>query len=311
MAIVEPNVDTSHDEPDHFGKVIDTSGEFDIIECTRCGFRHASPLPSTDDLNATYTEDYYTEEKPDYLAHAAEDAEWAQLSYDDRLHKTEQLLGYKGRLLDIGSGPGFFLERAATTGWDAQGIEPSRQASSFAQTRGLNVTNAFFDATSATELGTFDTIVMTNMLEHVPDPIELVRLAFTCLEPGGIICVTAPNDYNGFQNSLRANGTRPWWLAAPHHLNYFDFDSLERLMVRSGGLLKGRMTSFPMEMFALLGDDYIADPTIGRGLHNKRKHFDQTMTPAIRESLYSSLATSGLGREAIVFAQKPARAHGS
>ena len=303
--VADNEVDTSHIEPDHFGKVIDISGGHDIIECSRCGFRHASPLPTAEELEATYAEDYYTEEKPDYLVHAAEDAEWAQLSYDDRLNKLHSLLGYKGRLLDIGSGPGFFLERAASTGWDAQGIEPSCQASQFAKERGLTVTNEFFGPETASKLGQFDAIVMTNMLEHVPAPIELVEQAFELLCPGGVVCVTVPNDYSGFQTSLREGGTRPWWLAAPHHLNYFDFDSLERLLTRVGGLLRGRMTSFPMEMFALLGDDYIAEPEIGRGLHNKRKHFDQALNPAIRESFYASLSTSGLGREAIVFAQKP------
>ncbi len=298
-----------HNDSGHSGPVIDTSNGFDIIECAQCGFRHASPLPTAEELEATYSEEYYSEEKPDYLAHAAEDAEWAQLAYDDRLNKIEQLLGNppsknKGRLLDIGSGPGFFLERAATTGWDASGIEPSQQASSFAKGRGLKVTNDFFNAETAADLGTFDAVVMTNMLEHVPAPIELVELAFAALRPGGVICITVPNDYNGFQTSLRAKGTKPWWLAAPHHLNYFSFDTLEALITRTGGLLRGRLSSFPMEMFALLGDDYIANPELGRGLHNKRKAFDQALDPAIRESLYASLATSGLGREAIVFAQK-------
>ena len=300
-------VDPQAAEPEHSGEVIDTSSGFDIIECTRCQFRHAMPLPSLAEMTAIYTEEYYSEVKPDYLSHATEDAHWAQLSYDDRLNEIEALLGRKGRLLDIGSGPGFFLQRATETGWDAQGIEPSRQASRFSQDLGLTVTHAFFDSDSAESLGCFDAVVMTNILEQVANPIELVGQAFGVLNPGGVICVTVPNDYNGFQFSLRAAGTRPWWLAAPHHLNYFSFDSLERLLEWVGGELKGRMTSFPMEMFALLGDDYIALPEIGRGLHNKRKQFDQTLDSATRASFYGSLAASGLGREAIVLAQKPSR----
>ncbi len=298
-----------HETPEHRGPVIDHVNGYDVIECEVCGYIHAMPLPTADDLNATYAEEYYSDEKPDYLAHASEDAAWAALGYADRVTRLEEILGRKGRLLDIGSGPGFFLKFAAENGWDVKGIEPSRQAAEFASGMGLDITNEFFSGETAPQLGKFDAVTMTNMLEHVPDPIGLVQLASSALRPGGAICITVPNDYNGFQNALRDHaGVAPWWIAPPHHLNYFGFDSLERLMTRCEFILCGRHTSFPMEMFALQGDVYMGDAKLGRLLHKKRKVFDETIgqTPQTRRAFYHSLSQAGLGREAIVFGQKGA-----
>lgn len=291
----------------HDGPVIDTANGFEIIECASCGFRHVTPLPSPAELEATYAQEYYTHEKPDYFAHASEDQSWAALGYADRLTKLKSILGTKGTLLDIGSGPGFFLKAAEDKGWRVKGIEPSRAAAAFAQGMGLDITNAFFDERMAPSLGTFDAVVMTNMLEHVPDPAGLVALAHGVLKPFGAICITVPNDYNGFQEALRHGaGVAPWWLAPPHHLNYFGFDALERLLIRCGFQLRGRFTSFPMEMFALQGDIYMGNGELGRALHNKRKVFDETLASneKTRAAFYGALAQAGFGREAIVFAQK-------
>ena len=120
----------------HCGRAVARRETHTIIECENCGFKHALPLPEARDLERAYREDYYAREKPTFLAHAGEDQAWAQLAQADRLEIFEALLPPdRRRLLDIGCGPGFFLETAIKRGWLAQGIEPSRQAAEHA--RGL------------------------------------------------------------------------------------------------------------------------------------------------------------------------------
>ena len=91
-------------------------------------------------------------------------------------------------------------------------------------------------------------------------------------------------------------GHAPWWIAPPHHLNYFDFDSLEALLVRLGLRPVERLTSFPMEAFLLMGDDYVADPALGRACHAKRMNFDLAFEAAgigeVRRRLYGALAAA-------------------
>ncbi len=63
-----------------------------------------------------------------------------------------------------------------------------------------------------------------------------------------------------------------------------------------------------MELFLLMGDNYIGDSALGRQLHGKRKQVELTLAhyaPEARAALYSALASVGLGRLAIVYAQKP------
>jgi hypothetical protein len=107
---------------------------------------------------------------------------------------------------------------------------------------------------------------------------------------------------------VRAAGSAPWWLAPPHHLNYFDFDSLSGLLERLGLEVMEAMTSFPMELFLLMGENYVGNDALGRECHTRRKRFDLSLEKAglghVRRKLYGALAKAGLGREAIIVARK-------
>lgn len=294
---------------DHRGKTRTHVGGYDVIACETCGFSHVLPLPTAAQMAQTYRDSYYVNEKPTYLTEASDDQKWAALMHSDRLALFETILGTnRRRLLDIGSGPGFFLKTAQDRGWQAQGIEPSRQAAEFARSLGVPVVEGFFDAENAKKLGLFDVVHLNNVLEHIADPTGLLRLAKTCIAPGGLICVNVPNDFTPLQEAAcRKAALPPWWIAPPHHLNYFDFDSLEALLARLGFALRARTTSFPMEMFLLMGDTYVGNPALGRACHGKRMTFDLALEDAgqgaTRRAFYAALAAAGIGREVVVIAQ--------
>jgi SAM-dependent methyltransferase len=293
----------------HNGPRITHAKNHDIIECFECGFKHALPLPDPATLEREYRENYYADEKPTFIAHAGEDQTWFELAQNDRLEIFEKLLPPSRRsLLDIGCGPGFFLKTAMTRGWDAHGFEPSRQAAAHAQSLGATITEGFFGKETA--IGKFDAVNLTNVLEHVPDPVAILKAAMTLLDSGGILCAGVPNDFSPFQIAARsAMNTGDWWVAPPHHLNYFDFDSLDALLTRLGLKVAERTTSFPMEAFAMMGENYTSDPALGRACHNKRKKFDFAFEAAglkeTRRDFYRALAKLGIGREAVVIAVKP------
>jgi len=301
---------TDHVGHDHDGPLITRVAGYDVIACAVCGFRHVLPLPEPEALERAYRDAYYSEEKPTFLAHAGEDQEWAELSQRDRLETFERLLPVRQRrLLDIGAGPGFFLQTAAARGWQVLGIEPSRQAAAHARSLGLDIVEGFFNAGIASELNGFDVVHLNNVLEHVPNPLEVVTLARDLLSAGGLLCLNVPNDYTPFQVSARASLELPeWWVAPPHHLNYFDFDSLSHLVTRLGFEVRERSTSFPMELFLLMGLDYTKDGELGRACHSQRKRFDLALESAgfkeTRRKFYRALADAGLGREAVIIAVK-------
>jgi 2-polyprenyl-3-methyl-5-hydroxy-6-metoxy-1,4-benzoquinol methylase len=296
---------------DHEGPLVTKLKTHEVIACRVCGFRHVVPLPDPSELESAYREKYYTEEKPTFLAHAAEDADWGEIAARDRLEGFERLLPAERRhLLDIGSGPGFFLKTAQARGWRVLGIEPSRQAAAHARTLGVQVVEGFFNAETAAGLGQYDVVHLNNVLEHVPNALEIVCLARDLLSPGGLLCLNVPNDFSSFQTAAQKTlDLKEWWVAPPHHLNYFDFDSLTDLLPRLGLPLAERTTTFPMELFLLMGMNYTADSALGRSCHAQRKRFDLALEQSgfieTRRSFYRALAAAGLGREIVIIAKKP------
>ena len=294
----------------HAGAVLDRVGDFRVLECGPCGFRHVVPLPGEEELREVYRHDYYAREKPLYLERSREDEPWWRVVHRERLETCEALLGPgRRRALDVGSGPGAFLAAGRERGWDVLGIEPSRQAAAYARGRGLPVVEDFLSASLARELGRFDAVHLNDVLEHLPDPRGHLGLCRELLDPGGVLCVAVPNDYSPFQDVLRrAAGFAPWWVAPPHHLNYFDFDSLARLLERAGFEVVHREASFPIDLFLLMGEDYVGDDARGRACHGRRRLFEERLEAAgagpLKRALYAKLAELGLGRHAVLYGRR-------
>jgi len=288
----------------HVGSVLDSADGYDVIECISCGFKHIIPVPTIGELADIYREEYYSTEKPLYFEQSKEDMDWWNLVYSDLYDVFEKdLPPGQRRILDVGSGPGFFLLYGKQRGWQTKGIEPSKQAAAFSRDLGLDIFEAFLDKELAKELGSFDVIHMREVLEHVPDPPEMLELAHHLLNPGGLLCVIVPNDYNPFQFALRAAcDFQPWWVGPPHHINYFNFDSLSRLFSKSGFEVILKEATFPIDMFLLMGDDYVGNDELGRECHSKRKTFESNLAQAglsdLKRKTYQAFASLGIGREA-------------
>lgn len=287
----------------HCGVVVECKNGYQIIDCTHCGFKHIIPIPSDKELKRIYLQEYYTTEKPHYIERNLEDQEWWKTVYDGRLRAFESLLADSSRdILDIGCGPGFFLQRASEQGWRGCGVEPSIKAVEFARNLGLEVRHAFLTESLAGELGTFDVVYMNEVLEHVSSPIQILRIALGMLKPGGLLCLIVPNDYNPIQEALRSVCNFPsWWVAPPHHINYFDTKSIENLADRAGMKILKKEATFPIDLFLIMGDNYIGNDQLGRLCHTKRKTLEINLEKAglreLRHQLYRSFAEVGIGRE--------------
>ena len=296
---------------DHIGVVIESVSGFDVIDCEKCGFKHIVPIPGTEELTEVYKEDYYTTEKPLYLERAKEDLDWWKLVNSERYELFERhLKAGRRRLLEVGSGPGFFLQIGKERGWETLGIEPSEKAADHARGLGLDIVCDFLTDECAKGLGTFDVVYMHEVLEHIPDPEAMLYRAFSLLAPGGLCLVVVPNDYNPFQAALRSTmGFEPWWVAPPHHINYFNSTSLAELLKRTGFDIAHLETTFPIDIFLLMGDNYVGDDSLGRECHKRRMNFELNMERSglsnLKRSIYKSFGELGIGREIVLLAKRP------
>jgi SAM-dependent methyltransferase len=99
-----------------------------------------------------------------------------------------------GRLLDVGTGCGFFLVAAQKRGWEAKGIEPSMQSVEVAQREyGLDVFNGTLREYNGK--GQFDVITFNNVLEHSAEPWKELDRARNLLKSGGFIFIRFPNGF--------------------------------------------------------------------------------------------------------------------
>ena len=299
---------------DHEGPLVTRRDGLDIIACKSCGFRHAVPLPDPETLEKLCRERHQAGGLTARLNHTGGELEWAEMAQSDRLDVLDSLLANDGpktpkRFLDVGSGSGTFLKTARERGWSVLGIDPSHQACVHARSLGLDVMEGFFNAETLRHLGRFDVMHLNNLLEHVPNPQDTIGLAYESLNSGGVLCLNAPNEYPPFQEAARVSPHgAPWGNSPLRHLNYFDFESLSRLVSRAGFAVRERMTSFPTELFLLMGIDYAqnlgaeteglephtvpASPIHASGFHETRRAF------------YHALAQAGMGREAVIIAVK-------
>ncbi len=299
-------------DPVHGGRTLGEKDGYAILDCAPCGFIHLSPLPSEHDLLRIYRDEYFSTEKPDFTERVREDEEWWKIVHDERLGFMESALGGgPGRVLDIGCGPGFFLRRAAARGWEGLGVEPSSMAAEEAAAQGVRVRKGFFDGGAMKREGlSFDAVHLSEVLEHVREPLKVLGGAFSLLEPGGIACVVVPNDFSPVQEVLRDRlGYDDYWVAAPHHINYFSFDSLGSLMKRAGFSLVRTEATFPMDFFLLMGERYVGDDALGRRCHHMRTRLDIMLSDprlrAFKRDMYALMARRGIGREAVIFGRKP------
>jgi|SRR5579863_1572933 len=106
------------------------------------------------------------------------------------------------RVLDVGCGNGSLVAiPLARRGFDVTGTDLHEPSIQNAKKLAGAVPNARFivGSVSALELPAFDVAILSEVLEHVPDPKGLLLATLRCLKPDGIVVVTVPNGYGEFE----------------------------------------------------------------------------------------------------------------
>jgi 2-polyprenyl-3-methyl-5-hydroxy-6-metoxy-1,4-benzoquinol methylase len=142
----------------------------------------------------------------------------------------EALLKYKkgGRLLDVGAASGILLEQAGKLGFDGEGVEPSRSLAKSAQDAGFKVHLGIFPHPAIK--GSYDVITLIDVIEHVPNPIQLLKDIAAHLKPDGVGVLTTPD-----VQSLVARILGPrWWHFRVAHIGYFSRETMKRALAAAG-----------------------------------------------------------------------------
>lgn len=288
---------------------------YELIENEKFGFSRLEPIPSADTLSSFYQSEY-----PELLENgelaadvsrlledsgaAEREREWRRLTwYADYLHIVEQELPDCRGVLDVGAGTGEFLLFAEKQNYDAVGIEPSGRIGDVARDKGLEIHETTVETFVESHDTEFDLVTMFNVLEHVPNPGEVLDACRDLLTEDGMLILKVPNEFNPFQRAAQAAlGLDRWWITVPTHIFYFDFDSLAALLTNHGFNIHARFADFPMSQFLLMGHNYVTDDDIGGDCHERRVRFELAIDDEVRREFYTRLADVGLGRNCTLFA---------
>jgi SAM-dependent methyltransferase len=138
--------------------------------------------------------------------------------------------GDNRRLLDVGCGNGAFLQFVANLGWMAEGIDSDAAAVAVARAAGCNVVHGSLDDLQSRK-GSYRHVTLSHVIEHVHDPLKLLRQCFELLSPGGRLWLQTPN-----LQSLGHDVFGAAWrgLEPPRHLVMFDRRSLTAALAGAG-----------------------------------------------------------------------------
>ena len=197
---------------------------FEIVRCEACGAVVTWPIPPLEQLDRYYPQSYYR--KSGGRRFPAIVGFLQRRSYSSRARAVERELGgRKGRVIDVGCGPGWLLREFDARGWEAMGTELSSAAASFAREElKLDVESRELSALKLPD-GHFDAVTLWHVLEHIPEPAALLREIGRILKPGGVLLVGVPNWGGAGGRLSRSKGFQ---LDVPRHVNHFTARRLKR-----------------------------------------------------------------------------------
>lgn len=146
--------------------------------------------------------------------------------YRARLIKKRVLNGKCESVLEIGSGVGLIGSylRKHNSKIKYTGIEIDKEAFDKSQSLNLNTMNGDFSTMDKVE-GTFDVVMLWEVIEHLQDLQRFIELAYKKLNKGGKIILSTPN-YNKIYNYPNREKDQIFQEFPPIHINFFTKENI-------------------------------------------------------------------------------------
>jgi len=186
-----------------------------VSQCQICSHKQLFPISTKQELKEFYDKDMQLK-----LGKFSIEQVHKQSLID--VERRSKIVPKKGKIMDIGSGYGTFLEKMKN--YDITGVEPSIKRRQIAKVKILK---------NLPKHGKYDTICMFHVLEHLNYPIEYLSNLKPLLNKSGVLIIEVPNS-DDIQLKKEKYSKQFWQLA---HLHYFNPSTL-RLTLKSAGFSK-------------------------------------------------------------------------
>jgi SAM-dependent methyltransferase len=215
---------------------------YPFSRCASCGSVFVVPRPTPEYLEAYYsgaTSSHAvalgtTSDVGGYKKVLADEAAFPNSSVDsERVARNCRELSRGSRFLDVGAGYGFFSRSALKHGFQVTAIEPTEMCRKvYKLMNGFGpLSGMLSDNFVCKHAGSFDVVLMSQVLEHIADLESTLTIFSTLLSSDGIVAIAVPH----FGSWLsRIQGERDMFFIPPEHLNHFTKAGLASLFQRHG-----------------------------------------------------------------------------
>jgi 2-polyprenyl-3-methyl-5-hydroxy-6-metoxy-1,4-benzoquinol methylase len=208
-------------------------GCFEVVRCSGCSLVYVTPRLKAEYLTDVYDKDYWKSPSPKDRGYA--DYVGAQSlylrTYEKRFRLVRRFAPEPGRALDVGCAAGFFLKVMSDRGWQVAGVELSPEIARHAhEVYGLDAIHTGVLETAPFDPASFDLVTCWDVVEHVPDPVGLLRKVSSLLKPGGHVIIETQNVESWFAKLLG-----PKWQHYKHleHLYHFSPRTIRLLLEKA------------------------------------------------------------------------------
>jgi len=207
-------------------KKVRDSSKHKVIQCKNCKHFQLTPIPSQKEDEIFYDKNLQ-EKNIKYFGGINEHRNKSKEDTIRRVNFLKKFIKKKDKILEIGSGHGFFLESMTDLGYNITGIEISKEKRKIskkitkAKILDINLLNDDY------KIQSYDVIVMFHVLEHIVEPLQFLKKLKTILTKKGILIIEVPN-VDDFQLDTNEMYKEFFWQRA--HIHYFNRKRLEMLL---------------------------------------------------------------------------------
>lgn len=232
----------------------------EFLECGSCGNLYMKTPPDPEAVARLYVgaEDEKCIQDKIYIDEEIFQQRVCDIA-EPKVEFVRELLDPGGTWIDIGCGTGELLTAAGKRGWRAVGVEPDPASARFARAHGIEVHEGYLPSSGLNYLFEDASVVsMINVLEHVSDPLGLLREVASLVPSGAAVVFEVPRhpSLSSYINYLFPELAYRH-IYPPDHLNIFTEQSVEG-MLRDCGLTASGIWVFGQDMQDLLSVATIA-----------------------------------------------------
>lgn len=275
------------------------------------GYWQVATKPTEQELEIYYANKYYQQQKgANQASYTTDEIDFFQAKAMQRGAMVKRFLKKGAQqtisLLDVGCGEGFELAHFQRQGWQVKGLDFSSDGMATHNPQCLDVlqTGNIYQllAQEIADGKRYDVVWMQNVLEHVIEPEKLLRDLTSLVSPGGVAVISVPNDFSALQQYALEHKviSRPFWVALPDHLSYFDAHSLKAVTEANGWKCATIMADFPIDWFLLnSASNYVENSNVGKSAHWARVKLENLINQQEMDAVldfWVALANVGMGR---------------